>query len=91
MNRDEEILEKLNVLCQRQAELMELMKAMDVRLALPDRMVMTSRWLKSNEVMDLLGVSARTLYAYTQAGAFEIKRMGGTLFYTRESVMRMKV
>ncbi len=87
-NKDK-IVEKLSEMCRLQAELLTVMKAISGRLA-TEKGGVTASWMRANEVMEILGISARSLYTYTQEGAFETRRMGRTLFYTRESVMRMR-
>ncbi|HKG07896.1 MAG TPA: helix-turn-helix domain-containing protein [Pedobacter sp.] len=45
-------------------------------------------WLRADEVMRVLSISRRTLYNYYIDGAFKTRRIGGTVFYAKASVMR---
>jgi len=56
---------------------------------LPGVVPVADQWLRANEVMSMLGISPRTLYTYTRRQAFDTKKIGRTLFYSKESVMRL--
>jgi|GEM_PF-1385767 len=61
----------------------------EVSERLPGRVPVADEWLRANEVMSRLGISPRTLYTYTRRQAFDTKKIGRTLFYSKESVMRL--
>jgi len=44
-------------------------------------------WLKNDEVKNLLQCSAGTLQNYRKAGILSYFKVGGTLFYTKESIL----
>jgi predicted DNA-binding transcriptional regulator AlpA len=77
------ILERIELLL---AALLEEFRKSNTALA----PVAADQWLRADEVMQLLHVSKRTLYNYLAAGAFETRRLGGTRFYSKASVMRLK-
>jgi predicted DNA-binding transcriptional regulator AlpA len=56
---------------------------------LPGVVPVADQWLRANEVMSMLGISPRTLYTYTCREAFDTKKIGRTMFYSKESVMRL--
>jgi predicted DNA-binding transcriptional regulator AlpA len=77
------ILERIEVL------LIALLEANRQSNAVPIPVV-ADQWLRADEVMRILSISKRTLYNYLEAGAFDTRRMGGTRFYAKASVMRLK-
>ncbi|HKG05997.1 MAG TPA: hypothetical protein VKB19_06050 [Pedobacter sp.] len=56
----------------------------------PEHLHAADLWLRADEVMGILKICRRTLYSYQTEGAFDTRRMGGTRFYSRASVMRLK-
>jgi len=52
--------------------------------------VVVDEWIRGDEVMRILSISPRTLYNYTLSGVFVTKRIGGTKFYCKASVMKLK-
>jgi predicted DNA-binding transcriptional regulator AlpA len=44
------------------------------------------RWLKSNEVRDILGVSHGTLQTMRNSGEIPFTKMGGTLYYDQDEI-----
>ena len=72
-----------------------LIKAVDTCIELLQRQqqptpVVIDELIRAEEVMQILSISRRTLYNYTQSGCFVVKRIGGTKFYCKASVMRLK-
>ena len=72
-----------------------LIEAVDTCIELLQRQqqpdpVFTDEWIRADEVMRILSISQRSLYNYTQSGFFVVKRIGGTKFYCKASVMRLK-
>ncbi|MES2454044.1 MAG: helix-turn-helix domain-containing protein [Bacteroidota bacterium] len=72
-----------------------LIEAVDMCIKLLQRQqqpapVVIDELIRAEEVMQILSISRRTLYNYTQSGFFVVKRIGGTKFYCKASVMRLK-
>jgi len=44
------------------------------------------KWLKTNEVMDLLGMSEVTLQTLRNKGKIPFKKLGGTVYYNAEEL-----
>ena len=49
----------------------------------------TKKWLKSQEVMDLLGISLGTLQNLRVNGTMPYTRMGGVLYYDYQEIMQI--
>lgn len=47
------------------------------------------KWLKSNEVRKILGISTGTLQTMRINGTLPFMKIGGTLFYNYEDIQRM--
>lgn len=47
------------------------------------------QWLKSKEVRDMLGISASTLQNLRVNGTLSFARIGGTMFYKSEDIMKL--
>jgi predicted site-specific integrase-resolvase len=47
------------------------------------------QWLKSKEVRDILGISASTLQNLRVNGILSFARIGGTMFYKSEDIMKL--
>jgi len=47
------------------------------------------QWLKSKEVRDMLGISASTLQNLRVNGTLSFTRIGGTMFYKSEDIMKL--
>ncbi|WP_345953029.1 helix-turn-helix domain-containing protein [Mucilaginibacter sp. PAMB04168] len=47
------------------------------------------QWLKSKEVRELLGISASTLQNLRVNGTMSFTRIGGTVFYKSEDIMKL--
>ena len=46
-------------------------------------------WLKSAEVMEILGCSPGTLQNLRVSGVLPFSKMGGTIYYSRKEVMKI--
>lgn len=46
-----------------------------------------NRYLKSNEVMEMLGISAGTLQTFRINGTIPYAKVGGTIFYKHQDVL----
>jgi hypothetical protein len=46
-------------------------------------------WLKSNEVRKMLGISPGTLQNLRVNGTLSFRKVGGTIFYSREAIEEM--
>ncbi len=44
------------------------------------------KWLKTNEVMELLGMSEVTLQTLRNKGLIPFKKLGGTIYYNAEEL-----
>lgn len=49
----------------------------------------SKKWLKSNEVRKLLGISSGTLQNYRINGILSYTKMGGTLFYSHDDIEKL--
>ena len=65
----------------------ELLK--DLVKELSEKIVPTKKWLKTDEVRTLLGVSASTLQTLRINGTLTYTRLGGILYYDYEHIEKM--
>jgi hypothetical protein len=49
----------------------------------------SKKWLKSNEVRKLLGISSGTLQNYRINGSLSYTKIGGTLFYSHDDIEKL--
>lgn len=49
----------------------------------------SKKWLKSNEVRKLLGISSGTLQNYRINGSLSYTKIGGTLFYSQDDIEKL--
>lgn len=48
-----------------------------------------NQWLKTKDVLKLLGCSESSLHNYRSKGIIEYKQVGGTFFYPKDAVDKM--
>lgn len=65
----------------------ELLK--DLVKELSEKVVPTKKWLKTDEVRKLLGVSAGTLQSLRISGTLTYTKLGGILYYDYEHIEKM--
>lgn len=67
------------------ADLLNELKHLINNTQLPDK----RQWLKSKEVRELLSISASTLQNLRVNGTLSFTRIGGTVFYKSEEIMKL--
>ena len=60
----------------------------EVRKLIPVRNSQQKKWLKSKEVRELLLCSPGTLQNLRMNGTLEFTKLGGTIYYSYDSVMK---
>lgn len=79
----------------------EILKRLDALIAMLDQCLelvvkgrtayvpVADQWMRSDEVMNHLKISERTLYKYRKKGFFDTRMMGRLVLYSKNSVMRL--
>lgn len=58
----------------------------EIRKIKPDNIQISKKWLKTNEVRDILKCSPGTLQNLRIQGVIEFTKFGGTLYYSADSI-----
>jgi hypothetical protein len=59
------------------------------QLLAKDEMLGNKKWLRSQEVRKLLGISPGTLQNFRIKGILKYRKVGGILFYSQDDLMRL--
>ncbi len=59
----------------------------EVKSLLKGEIPQPEKWVKSNRARDILGCSPGTLQNLRQNGTLEFSKVGGTLYYSMESIL----
>ncbi|MBB5438824.1 hypothetical protein HDC92_002505 [Pedobacter sp. AK017] len=75
----------MEMLLRQQQELLDLMKAIDTKLDLPDPLPEEEVWLTKAAVMDMLCITVSTFYRRQQN--WKRRKSGGTWYYLKSSLL----
>ena len=76
----------MNLATREDLELWKNELVQEVKVLIKGEIPQPKKWVKSNEAREMLGCSPGTLQNLRQNGTLEFSKVGGTLYYSRESI-----